>query len=93
MAKDKLNRTRSTMGGRSKPRKKSKSQPVREMHIRGTANKKFVVRHDYHPSAQGATPPSDEHGMGSLDELLAHVGEHGQNMTPEQPDPKQADMV
>lgn len=86
------NRTQSAMGGSRKKSKKKSGARVREMHVRGTANKKYVVRHDYHPNANGMTQPTDEHGISNLDELLQHVQQHGADMSPEQPSPSKQEI-
>lgn len=89
MADKKQDRAQRAMGGsHSSGKRKSKSKSgkhVREMHIRATANKKYIIRHDHHPDANGETPGQEEHGASNLQELLEHVQEHGENMSPEQP--------
>lgn len=77
----KPDRVSSALGGKKKKKKKSKKskgsgKKPHTMHIRRAANGGYIATHDFKGDAGSPAPESEDHALGSIDELKDHVADN-----------------
>lgn len=83
---EKSTRVKSTMGGKSKPKRKKKSKGMHHMKIRHAAAGGYIAEHHQTPE-EPEGQPTEEHAIPDISALHDHIDEH--LAQPPQPMPAQ----